>query len=420
MDQDSESEVVAGLTAPATLRVGDLFDVEVGAIAHGGHCVAHAVGRTLLVRHALPGERVRVRITAVASKVSRADAVEILRGSPRRVPAPCPLARPAGCGGCDFQHADLAYQRQLKAQVVADAFRRHARVDGLSIEVEPLPGDDLTSGQHWRTRMRWQVGPGGILGLRAHRSTDVIPVAHCLIAAPAIAAPPQIPTLDKSSVVRTAVGSDGKVAVLLDGGSGERRSGDGDAGGASRRCVQQVKDRRWRVDAGTFWQAHPAAAQALVEAVLQFARPHTGQRWWDLFAGAGLFSAFLGQVVGPEGVVAAVEGNAQAVRDARRSLHDLPQVRLHHQDVLQWLGSATESVDGVVLDPPRTGMGAQGMALLTTARPPVIVYVACDPVALARDVALAAEGGYRLKELRAFDAFPMTHHVEVVATLIPG
>jgi len=403
------------------LDVGDLIELELTTIAHGGHCIAHAQGRTLLVRHGLPGERVLARVTAVASKVSRADAVQILRASPRRVRPVCPHFQPGGCGGCDFQHADLGYQRELKAQVIADAFRRHASMPDLAVAVEPLADPaDLTGGPgadgwHWRTRMRWQVDARGVVGLHPHRSSEVIGVTRCLIAAEGIDEPPAAAGLRGLELpagvdmLRSVVGTDGEVTVL----AGQ------DVIRGKRRSQQRVRDRIWRVDPDTFWQSHPLAAPVLVDTVLRMATPSIGESWWDLFTGAGLFAAFLAKAVGPQGCVHAVEGSAQAVRDARRSLHDLPQIRLHHHEVGRWLESAREPVDGVVLDPARTGLGVKAMARLAAVGPRVIVYVACDPVSLARDVAVAAECGYRLQELRAFDAFAMTHHVELVAALVP-
>ena len=404
--------------------MGDILTVEVGPVVHGGHCIAHASGRTLLVRHVLPGERVRVVITQVGAKVSRADAVEVLRPSELRVEPPCPWARPAGCGGCDFQHVSLEGQRQLKAQVIADAFRRQARMDGVEVVVESVEADEAdqadktTSGLAWRTRMRWQVGPNGVLGLHAHRSHKVIAVERCLIAAAAIASPPRAALSDLAGgqsggrQVRSVLGSDGQVGILV----------DDEVTAGRRRSLEQVHGRSWRVDADSFWQVHPRAAEVLVDAVLQVARPEPGERWWDLYAGVGLFSAFLGQAVGPTGQVDAVEGSACAVRDTRRSLHDLPQVRLHQAEVSDWLTRSGQDggLDGVVVDPPRTGLGGPAMASLAASRPGRIVYVACDPVALARDVATAAAAGYRVASLRAFDTFPMTHHVEVVAALVPG
>jgi tRNA/tmRNA/rRNA uracil-C5-methylase (TrmA/RlmC/RlmD family) len=175
------------------------------------------------------------------------------------------------------------------------------------------------------------------------------------------------------------------------------------------------------VSGAGFWQVHPGAAQVLVDAVLDAADPQPGEHALDLYCGVGLFAAGLASRVGSEGTVLGVEGEGRAVADARRNLHDLPWVRLEHAPVASVLtgGDRPARADVVVLDPPRTGAGREVVEAVAALRPRVVVYVACDPAALARDVATAAEAGYRLAGLRAFDLFPMTHHVECVATLVP-
>jgi tRNA/tmRNA/rRNA uracil-C5-methylase (TrmA/RlmC/RlmD family) len=182
-----------------------------------------------------------------------------------------------------------------------------------------------------------------------------------------------------------------------------------------------VRDREFRVSGAGFWQVHPMAAQTLVEAVLELGRPASGEHAVDLYAGVGLFSVFLGELVGSPGRVVSVEGGAVAVRDARRNLHDQPQVEIVHAPVEQALaaGRAGERADLVVLDPPRTGARAAVVRRIAAMRPGRVVYVACDPAALARDVATFARLGYRLTDLQAFALFPMTSHVECVALLTP-
>ncbi len=398
-------------TRPAreAISVGDRFEAVIGAIAHGGHCIAHHAGRTFLVRHCLPGERVVVAVTGVSSKVCRGDAVEVLEASPDRVQPACPYAHPGGCGGCDFQHVDLAAQRRFKQQVITDAFRRFAGID-VPPEVQPLRPDD--DGLHWRTRIDWHVDPKGRIGLHPHRSHDIVPIAQCPIAAPGIDAwRRSVMDAPETNHIRTVQGSDGEVTVLADGRHEE----------GPRRVRQHVGDRSWHLSPNGFWQVHELAARTLVEAALALAEPRPGQRWWDLYAGAGLFAAFLGEAVGQTGTVLAVEGHPGSVRDARGALKDLPQVRMIHRDVSLWLRKPEEgAVVGVVLDPPRTGAGEQVVTAIAKARPARIVYVACDPVALARDVALFAAAGYELGGLQAFDAFPMTHHVECAALLTPA
>jgi tRNA/tmRNA/rRNA uracil-C5-methylase (TrmA/RlmC/RlmD family) len=182
--------------------------------------------------------------------------------------------------------------------------------------------------------------------------------------------------------------------------------------------------RGFRVTGTGFWQVHPVAAAALVDAVLAAADPRPGERAADLYCGVGLFTAALALRVGPSGAVLGVESDDRAAADARRNLHDLPQVGLESGRVERVLPRLARSggwtrADVVVLDPPRAGAGRAVLDAVLALRPRVVVYVACDPAALARDVATAAAGGYRLAGLRALDLFPMTGHVECVATFRP-
>jgi tRNA/tmRNA/rRNA uracil-C5-methylase (TrmA/RlmC/RlmD family) len=176
--------------------------------------------------------------------------------------------------------------------------------------------------------------------------------------------------------------------------------------------------RRWRVSAGGFWQVHPGAADVLAEAVLGMVDPSAGEHLVDLYAGVGLFSGVWGSRV--SGPVDAVEGDLAAAADAVTNLADLAQVRVHAVAVETFVRSSPDPrPDVVVLDPPRVGARRAVVEPLATWGARAVVYVACDPASLGRDVALFAEQGYRLTALRAFDLFPMTHHVECVALLQP-
>jgi len=167
-----KTSIGAAAGPPAGDGRDGLLELTVSDVAHGGWCVAREPGgRVVFVRHALPGERVRARITDTTARFARAEAVEILQASPDRVEPPCPHARPDGCGGCDWQHATPQAQRRLKAEVVRQQLRRIAGLDR-EITVEPLPGD--SGGLGWRTRIRLSVGPGGAAGLLKHRSHEVI------------------------------------------------------------------------------------------------------------------------------------------------------------------------------------------------------------------------------------------------------
>ena len=436
-----------------------LLELTVSDVAHGGWCVARQPGgRVVFVRHALPGERVRARITGTTARFARADAVEILQASPDRVEPPCPHARPDGCGGCDWQHATLDAQRRLKAVVVRQQLRRIAGLDR-QITVEPLPGD--SGGLGWRTRIRFSVGPDGAAGLLKHRSHQVVDVGACPLAHPLVHQTGVTGRRwERVSSLEVAVSpGSGERAVMVtpaaerrqvaDGGSPAGRaatmlSGLADtvlATGRGGRLTalrgpgylrQHASGRAWRVGAGTFWQVHPGAADALTAAVLEALRPARGDVALDLFCGAGLFAGVLAEAVGPDGSVIGVESDRSAVRDARHNLRGLPWVRIHHGDAATLLAEGTVLSGGgrdgpeiAVLDPPRAGVGRAVIERLlgparTGGRLRRVAYVSCDPATLARDIAIFGELGWRLEGLRAFDAFPMTHHVECVAALAPG
>jgi len=401
----------------------------------------------VFVRHALPGEVVLARPTVPPGTASsaaywRADAVEILEPSPDRVTPPCPLAHPGGCGGCDWQHAALPAQRGLKAAVVAEQLQRLA---GLSrpVTVEELPGPPgEPAGLGWRTRVRFTVDRSGRPGFHPHRSHDVIPVAHCPIADPRVngLGVGRARWRGAESVDVAAPGEGDPLVVVAPAGARPPRVEapasvavrDERGGGLTRlhgrtwvseTVTVDGAPRSFRVTGAGFWQVHRSAPQVLLDAVLAAAVPRPGERALDLYSGVGLFAAGLATRVGETGTVVAVESDGRAAADARRSLHDLPQVRFAPGKVaavLPRLASELGTADVVVLDPPRSGAGrgvVEGVARLA---PRVVVYVACDPAALARDVATAAGLGYRLTGLRAFDAFPMTHHVECVAVLEPA
>jgi len=437
---------------PPAYQPGQVIELTTVDVAHGGWCVARPDdGPVVFVRHALPGETVRARVTEVTSKLARAEAIEILAASPDRVEAPCPHARPGGCGGCDWQHAALPAQRSLKAAVIRQQLKRLAGLDR-EITVEPLPGDEEPgTGLGWRTRVQFAVRPDGVAGLRAHRSHEVIDIGECLIAHPGITdlgLPARHWPGTSSVEALVATGSGERAVIISPAGPGLGRSAPpeiprADAvlrrGGPSNRRLtpvrgraylsQRAAERDWRVSAGVFWQVHPGAPGALTEAVLTALEPRPADVALDLYCGAGLFAGVLAPAVGPGGTVVGVEADPAAVRDARHNLRPWPWARVHKGDVAAVLrrggrsgtgGAALPPARLVVADPPRSGLAREVIGYLGAAEHGAarFAYVSCDPATLARDIGLLAARGWVLAGLRAFDAFPMTHHVECVATLV--
>jgi tRNA/tmRNA/rRNA uracil-C5-methylase (TrmA/RlmC/RlmD family) len=402
--------------------VGERYDVRADRIAHGGFVVARHAGQVVFVRHALPGERVVAEVTEgrEGDRFLRADAVEVLEASTDRVEPPCPYARPGRCGGCDLQHASLRAQRDLKAAVVAEQLQRLAGLD-VEVTVEEVPVSALTGhgpghgpgdGLGWRTRVQWAVAADGSPGLRRHRSHDVVPVDRCLIAHPGLPAVLDSSWPDASSV-EAIVSSTGQRLRLV-----TTRDGATFADGPQV-LAEEAAGRTWQVTGSGFWQVHPRAADVLVASVLEGLAPRPGEQALDLYCGVGLFSAALAAAVGPRGHVLGVEGDQVAAEDAAANLADLPQATVLRGRVDRAVGQVA-GADVVVLDPPRTGARREVVAAVAALTPRAVAYVACDPAALARDVGFFAGHGYRLESLRAFDLFPMTHHVECVAVLSHG
>lgn len=437
--------------------VGTRVELECVRFAHGGYAVARdGSGRVVFVRHALPAETVLAQVTrgGERDRFLFADAVQVLAASPHRVTPPCPYAGPGRCGGCDLQHADLEYQRGLKAAVVREQLSRLAGIE-TDVLVQPVSGD--TDGLRWRTRVEFAVDGSGRPGLRPFHTRAVLPVDDCLIArreildtgvldgswpgqravdvvAPSVGEAVLVPVPSDATDRRGERGRDGRR-----GGSGAgagrgasrrgRRGRSGDRG-ASTPPAPEVRERvevpGWSgelaVDARGFWQVHPGAAATFLAHVLAQLKPRPGESALDLYAGVGLFARALADAVGPAGRVVAVEAEGRAVELGQRDTASTPQLSWRVGRVereLELLPAAREPVDLVVLDPPRAGAGAQVMTQLTAMSPRAIAYVACDPAALARDLGALRGTGYELDSLAAFDAFPMTHHVECIAICRP-
>ncbi|MEV6843982.1 TRAM domain-containing protein [Actinoplanes sp. NPDC051411] len=461
---------------------GDRVELTVGAPAHGGHCVARLGGehgRVVFVRHTLPGERITAEVTEVHKGYLRADAVEIHEPSPDRVEPPCPFAHPGGCGGCDLQHVASDAQLRWKSQVVNEQLHRLAGLTDDSVRVEPLPpatsppgpgdpgpsspgtdshpggdsppapavapgtgpgapvvagsagDDDPARLLGWRSRVRYAVDAAGRAGLLQHRSRQVVAIDRCRIAHPAIQ---ELDLLARewpdADAVEAVASSGGDVAVLAHpAGRGALPADDPvdgpDLGNGAPTLLQGPPDvreravgRLWGVPVESFWQGHPAAAETLTATVLEMLRPQAGEVSWDLYGGAGLFAAALATRTGARTTL--VESSPAGVKAARDNLADLPvEVVEARVDVALRRRRITAPVDLIVLDPPRAGAGAVVVKAIAAAGPRAVAYVACDPAALARDVATFRSLGWEMSEIRAFDCFPMTQHIECVALLTP-
>ena len=430
--------------AGTPLTIGETVELDVTGIAHGGVSVARHEGRVVFVADAIPGERVRALVTDAKKKsFARATTVEVLEASADRrdhVWAEASIERdPADrAGGAEFGHIALERQRTLKAEVLADALNRFGGIelateDGndmgelLAELVEAAPGDDETNGLGYRTRVRLHVDPEtGVVGPYAARSRRVIPVESLPLASDGIAqiAPLHdlMPGVETVDLVAPAA-DDPRMLLTL--------AGEKDRAGARDAIQELVEDRGFVVRAGGFWQVHREAPVVLFDAVrdaigdlIEDGRFDPAAGNLDLYGGAGLLAAAVAEAAGPGLKITTVEAEAGATDDAAENLSELlgalaltAKVDRHLAELLKAPAPVRDRLrrGTVVLDPPRSGAGGPVMAQLTELSPANLVYVACDPVALARDTKTLRDAGYDLTELRAFDIFPHTHHFETIA-----
>ena len=405
---------------------GRSIEVDVTNIAHGGVAVARHDGRVVFVSDAIPGERVRARVSEDSKKSFwRAETVEVLEPSEFRQPHVWTAASvdrdPADrAGGAEFGHIRLDHQRELKRQVIVDSLKRMANVTS-DVQVAPLPGDEERSGTGWRTRVRLHVDDTGRVGPFAARSHRVIPVTELPLATDELsAAAPLDQDFAGSDHVDVIAPSTGGVRLIIGGKNAQKRT----------TITEIVGDREFRLADSGFWQVHRSAAVALTKAVQDAVDPERFDPLahnLDLYGGVGLLAAAVADRFGPTTKITTVESDAIATDYAADNLAEWLGARSETARVERWVRDLAASASAseksrlaratVVLDPPRSGAGRDVVASIAALAPAQVVYVACDPVAFARDVDFFAGHGYSLTGLQAFDLFPNTHHVEAVGTL---
>ncbi|WDG18926.1 class I SAM-dependent RNA methyltransferase [Microbacterium sp. Clip185] len=417
------------------MDAGTHLELEITDVAHGGVFVARHGDerRVVFVPDTVPGERVRVRLTDTSKKSFwRAEVVEVLDASPHRQPhvwAQADLSVPAENrpGGADFGHIVLREQRALKLRVLEDALARIGRLS-LPATMEPAHASatgeaESMDGTGWRTRVSLHVDAEGKIGPFGARSHRVVPVREMPLATSAIADRAAGLSGARPGRVDLVQPADGRVRVIARPDARERVA-------RPEVVIERVGERAFRVDAGGFWQVHRLAASTLTILVGD-ALHDVGvdpEGWHlDLYGGVGLLAAAIGDAAGPSARITSVESNARATEHAGHNLAQWVGARAETARVERWVSDLASTAGTeqrarlargvVVLDPPRSGAGKDTARAIARLEPHAIIYVACDPVALARDLAEFRLHGYEAQTVRAVDLFPNSHHVEAVAAL---
>lgn len=391
-----------------------VLQLEIEKVAHGGIFVARHLGRVVFVSHTAPGEVVRAKVFEdKGGSFCRAETIQVLEPSDRRVPHIWKEAERLGAGGAEFGHLKLDYQRELKTDVLEEALSRMAGIQ-IRVPVLPVPGDDLTNGLNYRTRIQLHVSEEGIAGPYKERTHQVVPVKSLPLAVLEInELGVHLKNWQDVKRIEISTASTGGIQWLID----KKVKGD-------KKLTERALGRSFRISSGGFWQVHKGAAELLAAEVLELAiglDPAANNL--DLYGGVGLFSGALATKFGKSLTITTVESSKVATSDATANLVDLAKHKAVAAPVEGFLkAQIKQGLDlanaTVILDPPRAGAGRAVIDQLIFLKPKKIIYVACDPVSLARDLKQLLASGYKLETVRAFDLFPHTHHFETIASLV--
>ncbi len=424
------------LAAPAheveeRMAENDLIELKLTTMVHGGKVMGRHRRQAIFMPYAIPGETVTARIVTDRRTFAHAEGVELLQPSPDRVAPQCPHFGPGRCGGCHLQHMSYEAQLRYKRDVVLDQLKR---IGGIK-KPGRLVAETVASPEPWgyRARAAFHVTADGRLGFISTDPPRLEPVEWCYILDPR--AMTLLESLDmdygQMAQVQVQVGSDGESMLILSTADDLAPELQADFPvsinlllsdnepvnliGASH-TVYRVKGRSFRVTAGGFFQVNLPVAEVLVDLVLARLNLQGHESVLDLYAGVGLFSAFVAEQAA---LVTVVESYPPAVTDADENLADFEHVDLFEGGVGPVLAGLIADGEGpydaAVVDPPRAGLEPDVIEALAKLAPATLVYVSCDPATLARDVKRLKKYGYRLLEVQPVDMFPQTYHIECVA-----
>ena len=393
-------------TTAAELAPGQRVRVTLEGMGELGECAAQADGVRLFVFGGVPGEVVEAEVVRVRRRYAAARVVEVHEPSPHRVSAPCPYFWP--CTGCQWQHIAYEHQLTLKRDFVRDAL---AGVAGLS-DVAVLPVIPSAQQYGYRNHARFTVGPGGSLGYVNRTTREFVEVEACGLMDPWI-----------NGALASLSGrchETSQLSIRYGVNTGEwliqpRLLGAGVPLDTGQTHYHEAMDgRRYRIASPSFFQVNTPQAQVMAEVIRSALALQGSEVLVDAYAGVGTFAGLLASQVGQ---VIAIEESAAALRDARDNLADLPNVELRQGRVEAMLPSLEPRPDVVLVDPPRAGCHPRALEALCALAPRQVVYVSCEPKALARDLQRLVEGPFRVEQVQPIDLFPQTHHIECIATL---
>ena len=385
------------------MNPGDVLTLNIEKVAHGGFCIARHEGIVIFVRHALPNEKVEAKLISLApgKKSWFAQTTKIINASKYRRESPCEYFHENGCGGCDFQHTTSSYQRSLKLEVLIEQLQRLGNVTNAReiCRINAVEPEE----KYWRTKIRVIANEKGEWGFRKFKDHQIQPIKKCLIADESINQILETLPSGQANEEISIVKSDEETIVI----PGQSRIKN------DLSIKRNVLGIDFESQGSGFWQVHQNAAHTLMTVVENESKKMEINNFLDLYSGVGI----LGRAIlknHPQAKGYAIESEKDATKSALANLKEF-KVKCLSQKVDKWIFSNSEKFDLVVLDPPRSGAGVKVMKEICKKTLSKIIYIACDPASLARDVAVAEDKGWKLVKVDAYDFFPMTHHFESVA-----
>jgi 23S rRNA (uracil1939-C5)-methyltransferase len=380
-----------------------LHKVRIEKIAAGGAGLAWIEGKTIFIEGSIPGETALCRITTEHRSWAQAEFLEIIEPSPERVQPACPLW--GKCGGCNMQHLSYSAQLAAKSTILTESF---TRIGGFS---PPIPLVFPSNPWEYRNRMQFHAirqrtqGESGIVwGLKARKKGEVIPISDCPIADPGIRS--LLRGENRKEQSKSLPPQQDRFTVYA-------RNGLFLSEGGTTRGKTRVLDRELTLDAGVFFQSNGAMLEKLITDLREIAAAaDCALPMADLYCGVGTFAAFLGDLF-PH--IDLVEENTTALALARENLLTHHSAGFFAQRSEQWAKKGIARQGFITADPPRQGLDSALTHCLAKDGPALLAYISCEPATLARDSALLLKGGYELRELRLYDFYPQTAHIESLA-----
>jgi 23S rRNA (uracil1939-C5)-methyltransferase len=383
----------------------------------------------------LPGETIEVEVSwslprpgarrakRVPAPLVRVTGVAVT--SPMRVAPQCPVF--GECGGCQLQHLSYSAQLEWKTGRV-----RQAIIAAGLAETTVLPAIGADEPWQYRNHMRFSVNREGQAGLTAYGTHRVLPLSRCPIAGRGINTALELLSLPSDPAAHRSAEwhrltppqllirhSESSRHMLLQPVPDQEIVGELAAAGIEVHSADMEETLRgisFRIRPSSFFQTNTEQANRMAELVLSYVPAGRGLRWVDAYCGVGTFARLMANQVGE---VIAIEESASAVRDARWNLRDVDNVVLLQGKAEELLPELSQTLDGLIIDPPRAGCRPPVLDALLNRRLPRVVYISCNPATLARDLAYVslAHSTYRVMSVQPLDMFPQTAHIESIALL---